>query len=177
MKSVFWKISAVVSILLSSLGPHVAQGYLELEPVVETAVKAGPQLRVVSSESQVQINLVHTSVCSDSTESFDRFDLLLWSNCNFTLSLGRVNAPKLSVVTELPNLPQVTVARFDSHQLSHHAEFWKSHAQPDVALIAHSVSKTNSSIVSHLPASMVLAQEELDLVSIDSSQKYIVMRC
>lgn len=178
MKSVFWKITAVASIILSSLGPQVAQGYLTDDSLDSAIEQTGSSLQVVSAESDTSITTSSLQDCGSGSLSFDRFDLLLWHNCNFQISLGTVRAPKVTVATTAPNLPDVVVLRSESNQLPSHAEFWNSQSQPTAAFIANSVIKLSA--VSEINSPQILEQstsfEDL-LTRTDSSQKYIVMRC
>ncbi len=178
MKSVFWKITAVASIILGSLGPQVAQGYLATDLMDSAVEQSGPTLEVVSSNLDTVITMSSGPDCTSGNLSFDRFDLLLWHNCNFQISLGTVMAPKVTVATKLPELPQVVVLRPESNQLPNHAEFWNSHSQPTAAFIANSVIKLSALSETSSPQNLQQPTFSEDLlITTDSSQKYIVMRC
>lgn len=177
MKSIIWKIGAAATVMLGSLGPHVAHGHwTQVAPVAEVEKQSGPALEVMSLNLGTDITVTETAQCGASALNIERIDLMLWHNCNFSIKLGQISAPQLTVVTELPNLPSIKIFRSEPNQLTDHSEFWTDYSKAPAAflnqIILSAMHRYNS------PDDLVTSSYTQSLAVVNNStQTHIVMRC
>lgn len=180
MKLFLWKIIALFSVLIGSLGPQVATGYQALETptdLVETQAAVIPV--VTADQSTTVVTSALGADCVGRTIQWGRFDLLLWQHCDMNLQLGSVTAPEVVVQMESPQLPKVTVEKDARKTVSTNFDPWEG-SQSNFATLAFSVSlpafqRGAGDLVrqSNANLSVVLFIQAAQ----DNSQGTIVIRC
>jgi hypothetical protein len=110
MKSLLLKTIALLSILLSSLGPQVASGSVLESPEAPATAPASSALPVITASSDAVVEVVTGGQdCGIQPVMEARFDLLLWHACDFSLQLGVVTTSEVVVVQPEGSQPELTV--------------------------------------------------------------------
>lgn len=113
MKLLLLKTIALLSILLSSLGPQVASGsVLDASEEPEAAITANSELPVTTASSNATVAVVIGGQnCGVQPDMEARFDLLLWHACDFSLQLGVVTPSEVVVIQPEQSQAELTVLK------------------------------------------------------------------
>lgn len=181
MKSFLWKIIAIFSVLLGSLGPQVAAGSSGEVVASEPRVELVATMPVVEAAQDVTVVLAQAPSlnCAEAGFQLGRFDLILWHSCDLSLQLGEAFTAPVAVAASQPNWPELSVARGSVNTISSGLASWP---EPETSVASFtaltsigSPQRSTQSLVR--PATFSLVSVSDVKVNADNSQLTIVMRC
>lgn len=181
MKLFFWKIIALFSVILGSLGPQVAAGSPVFESTAETTVVRVEPLPVVMANQDTEVLLAQTTTteCEGSSFQLGRFDLILWHPCDMALALGSVVSAEVMVTNQQPEWPELSVTGDPKHNLSSDYTPWSSTETVSATILNGPTTglpeRSNGTIIRQIETS-VIVRIKSDF-GLDQSQQNIVMRC
>lgn len=179
MKLLIWKIIALTSVFMGSLGPQVAAGSpVEMQAMPEVQQKA-ELIPVVTAASDVKVVVQDTvDGCAASALQLGRFDLLLWSDCEASLAIGTVDMNQDVAVTTQQSWPKLSVTTGPYQSIASTYDVWSS---SDIAVagfvsLVNLETKTRNSLnVRQLSlGAPIVAQASFNS---DNSQQTVVLRC
>lgn len=181
MKLLLWKILAVFSVVLGSLGPHVVAGAPAPVPTPEPNLIQTETIPVLTARSEVEVVVAgHVSPeCAGANLQLGRFDLILWHACDVSLTLGSAQTAEVSVIRQQPNWPELSVTGGPKHSLSSDYAPWSAPEKVSATMITGPAT----GLPEQSTGSLILPIETSRLLTInsdlnaDNSQQTIVMRC
>lgn len=178
MKQNFYKIIAIVSVLLGVLGPQVASGKTDVTSVPEDYNYTKVSLNVVSTPTSVGSVEVKTSSlggCATQNESL-RLDLLLWQGCNTLAIAPEESLPNLAVVSQPTSVP--TLANESRTNYSQQESISSAHSQENFIIPISSLALRTPSFEKQ---SVTIAEPQVVRNNISSNQitqlNTVMLRC
>ena len=181
MKLFFWKIIALFSVLLGSLGPQVAAGSSAPTTFSEPTVVQIETIPVVTAslDTTVVVSQGPGLSCAETSFQLGRFDLILWHACDLNLQLGQVYTAPVAVTNNQQNWPKLSVASAPVNSISSGFSPWSAPEASAAGFVTQvnsgSPERSTQSIIRQ-SQSVVMSQVDSEVNS-DNSQLTIVMRC
>lgn len=181
MKLFLWKIIALFSVLLGSLGPQVAAGSPApiTSPGATVAQTQTIPVVTASSETAVLVSQGPGLSCAETSFQLGRFDLILWHACDLNLQLGQAYTAPVAVTNNQHNYPELSVTRGPVNTISSGLAPWSA---PETN-VANFITQVNSGSPERSTQSIIRQSSSVFMSQVDSevnsdnSQLTIVMRC